>query len=401
MQPRLRPIHFQRVSHQGETYFLLDDPFQLVKQQAYLPYPLARMVSQCDGTRTIAQLHDILCAETAAPVPISAVTQTLQQLDELCLLEGDRATAALLQKRTTYRQQPYRPPALAGKSYPADPAALHRHLEAFSTDDTELATWRPWMGRGLVSPHIDYQRGGRVYARVWQRARQAIEAADLILIFATDHKGGPSSLTLSSLPYATPYGILPTDETVVHALENAIGTEAAYAQELNHEQEHAVELVATWLHHIRRDPCPVVPLLIGSFYHLTPDGHPDNDPTIVRFLDALKTATAGRNVFSVASIDLAHIGPAFDTPYVVDQPRRTQLAHTDAQLRAAIKNGDAESWYQQLASTRNANNVCGFAPMYLMLRYLEETAGITVAYEQCSADAAATSTVSICGMLLS
>ena len=33
--------------------------------------------------------------------------------------------------------------------------------------------------RGLVSPHIDYQRGGLVYAQVWRAAAQAAREAEL------------------------------------------------------------------------------------------------------------------------------------------------------------------------------------------------------------------------------
>jgi len=48
---------------------------------------------------------------------------------------------------------------------------------------------------GVISPHIDYQRGGPVYAAVWQRAAGAIRGAELVIVFGTDHSGGPGKLT--------------------------------------------------------------------------------------------------------------------------------------------------------------------------------------------------------------
>jgi hypothetical protein len=46
------------------------------------------------------------------------------------------------------------------------------------------------------------------------------------------------------------------------------------------------------------------------------------------------------------------------------------------------------------------NRICGFAPTYLLLRYLDNVSGQMIAYEQCPADAQDQSIVSICGLLL-
>lgn len=400
MNPKLRPINFRPVTYQNQQMWLLEDSLQLGTEQLILPYHLARIVSMMDGNQSSAQLHQQLTAEAGEPVPRHIIDNAIQQLDDNYLLDNARSQAAIKQLKTDWQAQPFRPPAFAGHSYPDKPRALESFLNNYSSDDDDLATWPDWHGRAIVAPHIDYQRGGHVYAKVWQRARAAIHDADLILIFGTDHKGGRASLTLSSIPYATPYGILPTDQTLVDELAATIGEQDAFALELNHKQEHAIELAATWLHHIRRECCPVVPILIGSFHHLTPHGHPSNDPTIVAFMDRLRELTRGKKVFSIASVDLAHVGPAFDSDYLMDDARKRSLAQTDAQLMQAVAAGDKERFYQQLASTRNANNVCGFSPTYLMLDYLGDTTGVEVAYDQCSADSDNTSVVSICGILL-
>ena len=117
-------------------------------------------------------------------------------------------------------------------------------------------------------------------------------------------------------------------------------------------------------------------------------------------MDKLRDLTKGKKVFAIASVDLAHVGPAFDSDYAMDAARKAALADSDRQLMQAIADGDTEHFYQQLASTRNENNVCGFSPTYLMLDFLGQTKGVQVAYDQCSADADDTSTVSICGILL-
>jgi AmmeMemoRadiSam system protein B len=245
-------------------------------------------------------------------------------------------------------------------------------------------------------------RGGPVYARVWSAARAAVAEADLVLMFGTDHNGGLGSLTLTRQRYATPFGVLPTDLAVVDQLAEAIGEEAAFDLELNHRQEHAIELSAVWCHAIApENPPPLVPVLCGSFNHFVSNGgHPAQDETIGRFLTALQAATAGKKVLAVASVDFAHVGPEFGDAYVMDGPRRARLRAQDEALLGAISCGDAEQFYQQIAAVEDSNRICGFSSIYLLLRYLGSLQGETVAYAHCPADDADTSLVSIAGMLL-
>ena len=86
--------------------------------------------------------------------------------------------------------------------------------------------------RGLVSPHIDYERGGPVYGAVWAPAKSAALAADLDIIFGTDHSGGHGKLTLTRQHYATPFGILPTATAIVEACAAAVS--APFEEELHH-----------------------------------------------------------------------------------------------------------------------------------------------------------------------
>ncbi|MCA9928871.1 MAG: AmmeMemoRadiSam system protein B, partial [Anaerolineales bacterium] len=254
-------------------------------------------------------------------------------------------------------------------------------------------------------PHIDYQRGGPVYAKVWQRAKTAVLDADLILIFGTDHNGGPGTFTLTRLPYTTPYGELPTDVAIIDAIADAIGPEAAYAEELHHRQEHSVELSAVWLHHIYHEagvvPKPMIPILVGSFHHFVSNGsHPAQDETLMTAIEVLKRETAAKKVLAVASVDFAHVGPNFGDNFPMDTQRRDALRQTDDLLVQSIIRGDATGFYDQIAAVENKNRICGFSPIYLMLRYLGTTEGVQVAYDQCSADEENASLVSIAGILL-
>jgi AmmeMemoRadiSam system protein B len=392
------------VYHQGEQMWYLRDPLELSSEQLVMPPALAQLLFFCDGSRTPQQIHAAFCQQIGQPLDFAITEQALAQLDDACLFDNERARQALAQQKADFRSQPHRPPALADLSYPANPRQLTMLLNDYGADDN-LNGWQPWRGRAIISPHIDYQRGGKVYSKVWQRAKTAVLEADLIIILGTDHNGGAGTFTLTRQPYATPYGVLPTDTELVDELAAAIGEEAAFAEELHHRREHSIELSAVWLHYIYQqagvEPRPMVPILCGSFHQFVMNGaHPAEDDLLETAVTTLRAATAGKKVLTVASVDFAHVGPAFGDDYIMDDPHRSALRQADHNLVQAIIRGDDASFYNQIAAVEDRNKVCGFSSIYLMLRYLQATEGIQVAYDHCPADDDNHSLVSIAGILL-
>ena len=59
----------------------------------------------------------------------------------------------------------------------------------------------------------------------------------------------------------------PPPSPIVEQLAEAIGEDKAFAGELYHTREHSIELVVTWLHHMREGrPVELVPILTGGFH---------------------------------------------------------------------------------------------------------------------------------------
>lgn len=407
-KPALRPLDFQPVYYQGRQLWHLHDPLQLSELQLFLPPALAQLLVYLDGEHDLHQIRQALSQDLGEEVPAAVIEETLAQLDEALLLENERSRQARDTILQSFRSQDQRPPALAGTSYPANVDELEALFEQYSAGDgaSDGDVDGDWHGRAVVSPHIDYQRGGAVYARVWRRATPAVADADLVLIFGTDHNGGLGTITLTELPYATPFGPLPSAPDVVRSLAQSLGPEQAFDLELNHRAEHSVELSAVWLHYVCRQvgrkPPPVVPILCGSFHHFVSNGHhPAQNVRFDAFLNTLKEVTAGKRVLAVASVDLAHVGPAFGDPLPFDGARRAQLAQSDRSLIDAINGGDYDRFYDEISAVNDRHRICGFSSTYLMLRYLEQARGVEVAYEQCPADEQGASWVSICGVLLS
>ena len=128
--------------------------------------------------------------------------------------------------------------------------------------------------------------------------------------------------------------------------------------------------------------------------------HPAEDEMLMTAVETLKEETAGKKVVAIASVDFAHVGPAFGDNFLMDDPRRESLRQADDQLVQTIIRGDAAGFYDQITAVEDKNRICGFSPIYLMLRYLGTTEGVQIAYDQCPADEQNTSLVSIAGVLL-
>jgi len=398
--PKLREVEIHPLVHNGRPCLLLRDPLQLTPKTIVIPQQVAPALALCDGTRQDAgALSAALAVRYGLRLAPGVVEQLLKALDDALMLDNDRFAQAKGQAVDEYRSAPCRRSSLAGQSYPARADELRALLDHYieSARDIEIAPVGATLG-GLVSPHIDYERGGPVYARVWKRAAERAKAADLAVVLGTDHHG-EHLLTLTRQHYATPYGTLPTARDVVDVLGEAIGPEQAFAGELNHRSEHSIELAAIWLHHLRAgQPCELVPILCGSFSAFVENNtDPEQHPILHALLATLPQAAAGRNVIVIAAGDLAHVGPAFGgTP--LDLSERRQLASADNELIERMCAGDAPGFLDAIRRVGDGNNVCGVPPIYLALRLMGPVQGELVAYDRCPADNDGTSVVTVCGI---
>ncbi len=400
MNPKLRPLDIRPITQENHPYILLRDPQQISEHQLLVPQPLAALLAYFDGRHAVDAMLTQFEARYRIALPADAVTQLVEALDEAAMLENGRAAARRAEVLDAYRRAPYRSPALAGAGYPGEGRALWRHLQDYLEASDAAEAPIDWSKPvGVLSPHIDYPRGGAVYADVWKHAAQAAREAELVILLGTDHYGA-DPFTLTRQNYATPYGVLPTETAVVDRLAAVLGEEAAFAGELRHRGEHSLELVAIWLHHMRQGkPVPVVPILTGSFHNFMVNGDtPHADPHIAAVLEVLAGAAAGKRTLIVASGDLAHVGPAFGGAPLDNRARRV-LRAADDELVAAMREGDAGAFFASIRRVRDRNNVCGVAPIYLTLRLLGASRGTQAGYAVCPADDHDTSVVTVTGMV--
>lgn len=229
--PKLRAVRPSLIEHEGNPYIVLSDPLGLAKGQVAVPQMLAPLLGLCDGTRDLNALRVGFELRSGVPLSTEMVARIMAYLDETLFLENDRFHQACEAAVNEFRTAPCRPPALAGAGYPGDADQLRQMLRSYVDGvpaENRPAGERAAMLRGLVSPHIDFHRGGPVYAQVWGRAAASIADIDLAIIFGTNHFGGRNLFTLTRQNYATPWGTLATDTDLVKRLAGAIGREAAF-----------------------------------------------------------------------------------------------------------------------------------------------------------------------------
>lgn len=399
--PHLRGVSVERIRHRGAPYFLLADGMGVAEQQLLVPTHYGAILALSDGTRDLETLVEEARMLYDSNVDVDEARALFETLEQAGMLEGATFDALNRQAVNAWRALARRPLSHAGAGYPAEPKALwqlfQNYLEgAPSSDQPRQLEWD--RGVALLSPHIDYQRGGSVYAQVWRSMAQAAREADAAVIFATDHQGD-DSYTLTTVPYATPYGVLPNDLRLFDAFTEHIGASRAFAGELRHRGEHSIELVVNWLHHMREGRAlPVVSVLAGSLHRFMRNGGaPASDPTIADLIAIVREEMQRRKVLIVASGDMAHVGPAFEGAPLYGA-QLAALRGADEGLIAAMQSGDADAFFAEIKAVGNRNNVCGVAPIYLAMRAAQGVPGIAQGYAVCPADDQNTSVVTIAGM---
>jgi AmmeMemoRadiSam system protein B len=399
-KPKLRNVNVQRATHQGEPVFLLQDGLRLTDATIVLPQVLGPFAMLCDGNHTLPELQAALEGQFGLTLSESIIQNLVEQFDQALLLDSQRFYQTKAQVIEEYRANPFRIPALAGSSYPADAdtlrSSLRNYLDKVEAQISPVAA----TSRGIISPHIDYLRGGHVYAQVWASVAPAIREAELVIALGTDHNGNLGTLTLTPQNYASPLGVLPTDREIVNKLADILGPDQAFADELHHRGEHSLELVLIWLQFLREEkPVPVVPILTGSFFHFM-SGQADIDQEVryQAFIELLQDEMSHRRTVVIASGDLAHLGTAFGEP-PMDSTDYVQMKADDDTLLENLCQGNAQSFFDFMRAGQFERNVCGLAPFYFTLSLLGDTYGQIIAYDRCPADYANNSYVSICGLV--
>ncbi len=172
----------------------------------------------------------------------------------------------------------------------------------------------------------------------------------------------------------------------MHALACQWG-EDLFAGEMAHRAEHTVEFQVIFLQHLFGPEVRIVPLLC-SFSPTEVIGDGPVRESVDRFAAALTQVAgtfAGR-VIMLASADLSHVGPRYGDPWAADGSRLALVHSHDQDLIQLLLSGDAEGMAPSLAAAGNRFRVCGFPPIYTLMRALQVRGGVLLDYRHALMD---------------
>lgn len=403
-RPRLRPLSADRYDHQGQAFAALADPLGAFADRVLVPLPMfLHVVRHLDGQTTMADIQARVLRETGQLLRSEDLKRLVEQLDAALVIDGPSYRAFV----EDYRRQRLRPAALAGRSYPGTERALRAHLARLFAHESAAGSPAPVAIadgptaalRGVISPHIDFHRGGPVYTWAYRELVEKSDA-DVFVILGVAHSPCARRFALTRKDFATPLGTAPTDQDFVDRLAELAGAEL-FDDELAHRGEHSVEFQVVFLQYVMGDrPFSIVPILVGSFHDLMTSGiDPIDDPQVRRFVEALRQAEAasGRKVAYVGGIDLGHVGREFGDPDLLDDPTLDGLRAFDRAMIDRAEAADPAGWFAQAAAVGDRWRVCGLAATYTMLHAIGPARGRLLRYDQ-AVDAARTCCVSFASL---
>ena len=85
-------------------------------------------------------------------------------------------------------------------------------------------------------------------------------------------------------------------------------------------------------------------------------------------------ARRGRSITLIAAVDLAHIGPRFGDPWLVDATRRGAGRRADQELLELALAPMPRRTTAHVMRDRDARRICGFTPIYVLTALMEPKA---------------------------
>ncbi len=387
--PRLRPVEAFPVEHEGQRVIALRDPSGYAPSVVVLPGPLLEIVSLFDGEHTLVDVQGAVMRTHGRLVTAQEIEGVVASLDEPGFLDTPRFAARRAAVEEEFARSATRAAVHAGGAYAGDADGLRRAIDGYFAPPAGPGPIGACVGgapiRGVVAPHIDLHRGAAAYAWAYRDVGERCDA-DVFVVFGTCHAGLTHPFAMTRKDYDTPLGAAVADREFIDAVA-VRAKQDCFAAESGHRTEHSIEFQAVFLRYLfgaRRD-FTIVPVLT-SFAHeaLARGRRAEEDARVPRFLDAvLETAAAQRRrVAFVAGADLAHVGPRFGDPAPLSPEDLARVEREDRAMLESVTGGDAAGFFASIEADGDRRRICGFSPIYALLRCLSGTPGTLRHYGQ-------------------
>lgn len=387
--PKLRNVNLFPVQMTGQSLICVQDPQNISEKALFLPPPLYFIISLFDGRHSVLDIQAEYMRRFGEFLFTEKIEEIIRQLDETLFLEGERFEAALRQKEEDFKKASFREAAFAGKSYENEPEKLKAQLSGYFTGPEgpgPLSEKEEKTGlKGVMAPHIDFQRGGDCYAFAHREIGRN-PLPDCFIIFGTAHVPLKTPFSLTRKEFITPLGKLEVNHAMVDAIQSQYPHDL-FTDEAVHRTEHSIEFQCVFLRYLFPDPIPIkiVPILCGSFHEAVEKGISPIEMSPVRqFIEAMKESVASlkRDVCYVASADLAHVGLQFGDRDGIREYDLRVLDEEDREMLKHVEVMDEEGFFLSISRERDRKRICGLPAIYSMLKVMEAREGRLLKYGQ-------------------
>ena len=392
--PKLRPVEAFPLEISGRQMIALRDPARIARDTVFVSEDLLFILQFFDGKHSLTDIQQQYFQHFHHLISEEQINRVVFDLDKRLFLESDyfkTYKATLMQE---YRQMPTRAAAFAGQSYAEQPEALRKQLADFfqsaraqlnsGLDDVAIENNHL---KGLVVPHIDIQAGGITFAAGYTVLAQT-PPNDIYIILGTGHNGISNAFACSDKDFDTPLGVVKTDKSFLRSLQSKLEQDI-FTEELNHKNEHTIEFQTIFLQYLfgKHDNWRIVPILCSFGPQLVQNDAPESK-AIHDFLNALKQTIQETQlrVCVIASADLSHIGQRYGDAFQPDQKVLLELNQKDRRTLEFIEKMDVTSFVVSVAEDEQERRICGFPPIYSLLKLIDANHGKLLHYDHVSVD---------------
>ncbi len=387
--PKLREVNIFPIQNSGQSLLCLQDPQNVSEKALFLSPPLYFIVSLFDGRHSILDIQAEYMRKFGEFLYTEKLQEIVNQLDHALYLEGKRFQNALREKEENFKRSSFREPLFAGKSYEGDPDGLRNQLRGYfeGANGPGLPGGRKDESglKGVIAPHIDFQRGGFCYAFAHREIAEK-NSSPCFIVLGIAHAPMKNVFCLTRKDFVTPLGALSIDQELVDAIQSRC-PEDLFEDEGVQRSEHSIEFQSVFLRYLYPEPVPfrIVPVLCGSFHEAIEKGDsPMGLNSIRKFIDAVSDSVSSlrRQVCYIASADLAHMGHQFGDREGMNEYGLRILSQQDEEMLNYVEKINAEGFFSFIAAERDQRKICGFPAIYTLLKLLGAREGKLLKYGQ-------------------
>ena len=386
--PKLRYVEAFPVEAQGQKLVCLRDPENLSDRVLFVSPEALFIISLFDGKHSILDIQEKYMRQFGKLIFRDEIQGLVNQLDEALMLDNKNYRNFKNKLEEEFKNSRVRESSHAGLSYPQEANEIKNWLSSFFENAEKSHPSNSDLGKitGIISPHIDFRRGGHSYALAYRELINRCDA-DVFIIFGTSHFANVENpFILTKKNFRTPFGEVETNAEIVEKLVKQTECDL-FEGEIAHRTEHSIEFQVVFLQYLYREikNFKIVPILCNSFFRMIQNvDSPMANTSVSMFLKGIKGIIEGLGdkAFAIAGADLAHVGLKFGDTEPVSQPALIWIKQRDLLSLSFTENLDAEGFFNTIKEEKDRRKICGLSPIYALLSTIKAERGKILDYDQ-------------------